>query len=505
MVARIVFGKTFRGILNYNENKVKAGKAECLDAVGFGCDVPDLNFKAKLFRFTDLMDRDKACHTNAMHISLNFDPSERPSDRTLKEIAIKYMEGIGFGNQPYLVYRHDDAGHSHIHIATTIVTEDGDRLPTHNIGKNESEAVRISIEKEFGLVVATEKKKNDAYVLNPIDLEKIRYGEVETKAAISNIVRSVSKYYNFASLSELNTVLRQFNVFADRGESGTRCFLRGGLMYQIIDENGKQLGNSIKASSIYEKPTLKNLEKYFPEKKEKRQRFKARLVRVVNEALENGVDKQGFLSMLSAEKVHAVFHENEKSQIYGVTFVDNKTHCVFKGSDLGDGYSAKSILDQLANGNLVDIAYNRQFVAGILSSTDFTGGIAKVMERWSRKGMLVIATKKGSTQTHYRLGSASTGMDSFVPADSKMSAYFRANGLTEATTVRIISGLKGLRFLAIRKAQPGHIPQEIILSEKMAAELSHIFAIAFHADYTGSYVPRELLDEAKKKKKKRHS
>src|SRR5690606_7337237 len=96
---------------------------------------------------------------NSVHISLNFDPSEKDlSDGRLIEIAKRYMQGIGFSEQPFLIYRHLDAGHPHIHLVSTKVRSDGSRIDMHNIGRNQSEMVRCIIEREFNLVRAYESK-----------------------------------------------------------------------------------------------------------------------------------------------------------------------------------------------------------------------------------------------------------------------------------------------------------------------------------------------------------
>ncbi|WP_370583478.1 relaxase/mobilization nuclease domain-containing protein [Pedobacter sp. ASV12] len=59
------------------------------------------------------------------HISLNFEASEKIDNTKMQQIAIAYMELIGFGDQPYLVYRHNDIAHQHTHIATTSIQRDG--------------------------------------------------------------------------------------------------------------------------------------------------------------------------------------------------------------------------------------------------------------------------------------------------------------------------------------------------------------------------------------------
>ncbi len=260
MVARIKWGKTIRGVLNYNEKKVKEGMAHCIDAVGFGMEAEDLTFKNKLNRFKNLTDRNAITKTNTVHISLNFAPDEKLSKETLKQIAQSYMEKIGFGEQPYLVYQHEDAAHPHIHIAAVTIKENGDRIELNNIFKEKSEPARKAIEEEFGLIKAEDRKKQFNTKLKPADLKKALYGKTETKAAISNIVRAVFNNYKYSNLKEYNDILKQFNVTAITGEPGTKMFENGGLTYQLIARDGKRVGVPIKSSSIYEKPTLKKIE-----------------------------------------------------------------------------------------------------------------------------------------------------------------------------------------------------------------------------------------------------
>ncbi len=69
------------------------------------------------------------------------------------------MTGIGFGEQPYLVYQHHDSGHAHIHIVTTNIKGDGKRISLHNLGKQLSEKTRREIENEFKLIKADTRQK----------------------------------------------------------------------------------------------------------------------------------------------------------------------------------------------------------------------------------------------------------------------------------------------------------------------------------------------------------
>ncbi|MFW1442921.1 relaxase/mobilization nuclease domain-containing protein, partial [Vibrio parahaemolyticus] len=117
-------------------------------------DTNELSFTQKAKGFERLNERNERAKTKTLHISLNFDPSEKLSETKLKNIAATYINEIGFEDQPYLVYQHHDAGHPHIHIITTAIREDGTRINTHNIGRNQSEKARKKIEAEFNLIKA---------------------------------------------------------------------------------------------------------------------------------------------------------------------------------------------------------------------------------------------------------------------------------------------------------------------------------------------------------------
>ena len=93
------------------------------------------NIYEKLNRFQNLVNLNKRATTNSIHISLNFGLDEKISREKLVEIASDYMEKIGFGRQPYLVYQHLDAGHPHFHIVSTHIQKDGKRISLHNLGR----------------------------------------------------------------------------------------------------------------------------------------------------------------------------------------------------------------------------------------------------------------------------------------------------------------------------------------------------------------------------------
>ncbi|MBN3583376.1 relaxase/mobilization nuclease domain-containing protein [Algoriphagus aestuarii] len=339
MVAKIITGKTIGGVIRYNEQKVKHGQAKLLQMGGFA--VKNLTVNDKIQIFKEVKKLNTRTKTNTVHVSLNFSPKDKVDEFVLQKIAADYLKGIGFENQPYLLYQHFDAAHPHIHLVTTNITCEGKRIETHNLGKIKSEKTRREIEGRYQLVKAEEQRKQKVNLLQ--SLEKAAYGKQETKASISNIVQEVIRTYQFASLPELNAVLGQFNVCAYRGEKESEMFKNRGLVYSILDADGNRLGVPVKASSIYSKPTLPRLEKMFLRNKEAKKQHRETLRGQIQDVLKSCTSLEEFTGRLRPKGIKPVFRINEEGRLYGVTYIDNVNRCVFNGSALGKDLSANAL------------------------------------------------------------------------------------------------------------------------------------------------------------------
>ncbi len=346
MVAVIKTGHSIHRILNYNENKVKEGVAQCISAVNYPIDVEQLSFNYKLNRLLKQAALNENVSRNSVHVSLNFDPTEKLSNEQLKDIADTYMQKIGCGEQPYLVFQHFDAGHPHIHIVSIKVRADGSRIDTQNIGRNQSVKARKEIEIAYDLVRAENMEKG--YALKSPYTQKVQYGKSDSRRAIANVLDAVVNTYKYTSLPELNAVLMQYNVMADRGSESSRVFQHQGLLYRILDEQGNNIGVPIKASSFYNKPTLKYLEERFSLNEPARQSHKSRVKNAIDLALlkQPKQSLQTLVKTLEKEGIDTVLRQNAEGIIYGLTYVDHRTKCVFNGSAIGKQYSAKGILER---------------------------------------------------------------------------------------------------------------------------------------------------------------
>jgi hypothetical protein len=350
MVAVIKTSRSINSILNYNENKVKEEKGECISAVNYPLELDKLNFTQKLNRFLNLASLNENAKRNSVHISLNFDPSENHSKEKLVEIAETYMEKIGFGKQHYLVYQHYDAGHPHLHVVTNNIQRNGKRIDLHHLGIRKSEPARKEIEEMFGLVKAEGRKQKENFSLNPIDVGRVQYGKAESRKAINSVLNQVLFDYKYSSLPELNAVLNLYNVHADRGSEESRVYKNNGLLYKILDQNSKPIGVPIKASEFYSRPTLKFLEEKFKVNETKKQYCKSYLRNSLRQVFfdERITSVERLSERLKDEAIHTILRKSSEGKLYGITFVDFKTQSVVNGSSLGKEFSAKGIQESCA-------------------------------------------------------------------------------------------------------------------------------------------------------------
>jgi len=346
MVARIKRTQSLSRSLNYNEKKVQLKVAECIHSLNYPKDLEALNFYDKLHRLEHQAELNERVKANSVHISLNFYESDQLNKEKLCAIAETYMQGIGFEKQPYLVYRHHDAGHPHVHIVSTNIQKDGSKIEMNNIGRNQSEKARKAIELKFGLTQAEGRGQKQENELK-LSIRKVQYGKMQTKRAITNVLDEVINQYKYTSLQELNAILKQYNVMADRGKEDTNMYQKRGLVYTALDDNGNKIGTPIKASAFYSKPTLQFLEQKFVQNEALRQEHNRSLKVKIDLALFRGQrELKGLANELRKQGIHVAVRQNAQGVVYGLTYIDHINKTVFNGSDIGREYSAKAMLEK---------------------------------------------------------------------------------------------------------------------------------------------------------------
>ncbi|MDR2057382.1 MAG: relaxase/mobilization nuclease domain-containing protein [Dysgonamonadaceae bacterium] len=347
MVAKISSGNTLYGVLAYNQIKVDEDHAKVIFAHKM-LESPDGKFDINmcLQSFEPYLLANKRTEKPVLHVSLNPDPKDKLSDEQLSEIAQIYMQKMGYGDQPFIVYKHEDIERRHIHIVSLRVDENGKKIDG-NFERRRSMDICRELERKYGLVPADQKQRQEGLPLKPV-----RYDDGDVKHQIANVIRSVAKDYHFMSLKEYRALLTLYNISAEevRGEIKGKEYK--GLVYSALNNKGEKVGNPFKSSLFGKSVGMEALEKRIEKSAEiiKSKGLKEHSKQVIAAAMRTCNNRADFEKALGKQGISVLFRENEQGRIYGATFVDHEQKCVFNGSRLGGEFSA-NVFNELFNGS----------------------------------------------------------------------------------------------------------------------------------------------------------
>lgn len=340
MVAKISIGSSLYGALAYNAQKVNAGEGKFL-ASNKVFDSGDGSMDtAQLLRdFCNCMPENIRTRNTVIHISLNPHPDDRLTDMEMADIAQIYMERLGYGNQPYVIVKHEDINRHHVHIVSVNVDEKGKRIDKDFLFRR-SERIRKELEKEFNLHPAERKRNEIREAAHMVNIDK---GDV--KKQIASVLLSLTARYRFQSMGEYRTLLSFYNIHVEetRGKVGRREY--HGLVYSATDDKGNKVGNPFKASLFGKSAGYAAIEKRFSLSKKQiaEKKFTEPTKRTVLQALGKTYHKDKFVSLLKAKGIDTVLRLTDEGRIYGATFIDHRTGCVLNGSRMGKELSANAL------------------------------------------------------------------------------------------------------------------------------------------------------------------
>ena len=336
MIAKISATENLGGALGYNFKKVEKGEASILLAQGLYQNKEGTYTMAEVFPDMQALIPEK-CRTKKMvfHCSLNPHPDDEFSDEQLVQVAREYMEALGYGNQPYIVFKHSDIAREHIHIVSLRVDSRGQKI-NDKFEKRRSKKITDALERKFGLIPSS-KVTEKAVAETP----KVDIGKENIKEQVANVVRMVLGHYRFCSLGELNAILSAYNLAVEEIKTEFRGKKYDGLVYVPTDDKGGKISTPINASDIgrgvgytavqnkiqKSKQTVKVLIPVIRNKVLQAMRTSPR----TEKDLQNRLEEQGLC---------VVIRKNANGRIYGITFIDDEVGIALNGSRLGKGYAA---------------------------------------------------------------------------------------------------------------------------------------------------------------------
>ncbi len=347
MVAKISTGSSLFGALSYNHEKVEQGEAKVLfgnrivENMNSGYTMHDI-----MESFKPYLDANNRIEKPILHISINPHPDDKLTDAQLLEIGQKYLNQMGYGDQPYLIYKHEDLDWHHLHIVSINVGETGKKISNSN-DFYKSKKITRELEKEYNLLPAERQKQSDN-----LPLKRVDYKGGDVKKQISSVAKSVMKDYRFESLNEYKAVLSIYGVTVEEVKGEVRGKTYNGLVYSALNKKGENVGNPFKASLIGKAVGYDALQKRitFSKQSMKDKTIYNRSRNIIPPLLANKPNRKAFEKELAKNGISVIFRENDEGRIYGATFIDHQEKAVFNGSRLGKEFSA-NVFHSLFNEN----------------------------------------------------------------------------------------------------------------------------------------------------------
>lgn len=340
MIAKIGKGDNLWGALKYNQQKVDNQHGTVL----LTNKIPDRWDRPYTFRFfhqyfEPYLIANNKTEKPLRHISLNPDPEDRVDDKNYREMARQYMQEMGYGDQPYVVFKHTDIDRTHIHIVTTCVQLDGKKIPD-SYDRHRSMEVCRKLEKQYNLKIAGENTRSDqGPIFKPVDYTK---GNIKTQ--LSAVLRHMPQTYNFQTVGAYNALLSQFNITSEEVSGELHGKMRKGIVYFATDENGKKIGHPFKSSLFGKHAGIENIRSLIEKSKMKIKNDPSKwlLQRTIETAISTSSTEASFKVQLMEQGIATVIRKNEQGRIYGITFIDHHSKSAWNGSQLCKELSANA-------------------------------------------------------------------------------------------------------------------------------------------------------------------
>ena len=336
MIAKISSTENLGGALGYNFKKVEKGEASILLATELYQD------RGGRYTMEDVLaDMEalipKKCRTKkaVFHCSLNPHPDEKLSDELLAQIAKEYMEALGYGKQPYIVFKHNDIAREHIHIVSLRIDGEGKKI-NDKFEKRRSKQITDALERKYSLIPSSKVTDREMEEVSKIDTTK---GNI--KEQVAETLRSVLKHYEFCSLGELNAILSVYNLAVEEVKTEFRGKKYEGLVYVPTDDKGDKVSTPIHASDIGRGVGYTAVQNRMQKSKQAIKPLisiiRYRVLQTMRTSLKTEEELQ---QRLEEQGLRVFIRKNESGRIYGITFIDDKEGIALNGSRLGKGYAA---------------------------------------------------------------------------------------------------------------------------------------------------------------------
>ncbi len=224
----------------YNERKVKEGKATFYHSRNTPSSNPFIYSTQHRHQiFKRIEDSNIRVNNKGLHISFNPTMNDmiRMGEKGIRTELDNLMKQLGYGNQPYFVYRHADIDRVHFHIVSTRIEKQSGKKIKDNF---EKEKVRKFIKE----LEQTYQFKNDD-PKEKINLKFTAYSK-NLKQNIENLFAELNRMDFITSKQMYNDALKLFHIEIRQVQKGHMVF--------VTDGNGSPIRHPIRISEFEERP-----------------------------------------------------------------------------------------------------------------------------------------------------------------------------------------------------------------------------------------------------------
>ena len=344
MIGQIIYGETCKETLNYVFGK------EGMQVLGYG-NTFSQSISPKFFgNVLHFQGQRNATKNRYAHISLNLPHGEHLDDKTFLKISEEYMNNMGYGKQPYVVVRHNDTKHEHVHIVTTNVKEDGKVLGIFNSYRRNI-ATHQYLERKYDLSPSpSTKQERQLPIYRLPDLHFGMDTEKGTKYYLQDVLNGINQKYKVRSFEELAKLVKPYHIEIKQTKSETG---RIGVAYGLNNQKGYRT-RFINGSTVHRGLSGPKLQKVFDV------HSKSKLLPMHRKRLLKQIETTyGLFQTIQPHDLEEVLKEYQdidikldiqEEVIEGFTIYD-KSRYVFRAKELGKNIRMQNRKDIFDNGN----------------------------------------------------------------------------------------------------------------------------------------------------------
>lgn len=253
MIGRIGYGESCQGMLNYVFGK------EGMRILGYG-NTYSQDISQKFFgRVLHFQGQRNATKNRYAHVTLNLPLGEHLDDNTFQAVSREYMEQMGYGEQPFVMVRHTDTGHEHVHIITTNVDDDGKVLGIFNSYRR-NVATQRYLEKKFRLSPSprTTQQRELPIYRSP----ELKFGidpAQGTKFYLQDVLNGILQKHKVRSFGELAKLVKPYHIQVRQTKNISG---RLGVAYGLDNQKGYRT-RFINGSTVHRSLSGPKLQKVF--------------------------------------------------------------------------------------------------------------------------------------------------------------------------------------------------------------------------------------------------